>query len=298
MQLKSIDIFVKVVQAESFTGAAKALDIPNSTVSARISQLEESLGVTLLNRTTRRVSVTEAGQKFYEGCFQAMEVIELAKNEITQSNTESQGLLRVTSTVDLGQSVLPSLIRRFSTAFPKVELELILTNERLDLVSHNIDIAIRIGKLADSSLKLRKLAEAKVGAFASPEYIDKHGSPTHPKELSQHTIIGFKPVKNRKATFKKGKSTHSQKINSHIWCDDPHVVKALVMEGLGMGFLGGFHVSSEVKRGSLIPILPDWTADKVALSLVYVEKKFLPVRLRNFIDFAAEEFSAYEATHL
>ena len=181
MHLKSIDIFVKVVQAESFTGAARALDIPNSTVSARISLLEESLGVTLLNRTTRRVSVTKAGRKFYEGCFQAMEVLELAKNEITQSNIESQGLLRVTSTVDLGQSVLPSLIKRFSTAFPKVELELILTNERLDLVSNNIDVAIRIGKPADSSLKLRKLAETNVGAFASPAYIEKNGSLSQPQ---------------------------------------------------------------------------------------------------------------------
>ena len=120
----------------------------------------------------------------------------------------------------------------------------------------------------------------------------------NPREISQHTIVGFKPVKNKKTTFKKGKATFTQKINSHIWCDDPQVVKALIVEGLGMGFLGGLHVSSEVKRGSLVPILPDWTADKVALSLVYVEKKFLPVRLRNFIDFAVDEFSAYEAAHL
>ena len=291
MYLNSIDFFIKVVEAGSFTGTAKALGVPNSTVSVRVSQLEESLGVTLLQRTTRRVAVTDVGMQFYKRCSQALQEIETAKEEAGHASLEPQGELRLTSSIDIGHSVMPPLIKRYMETFPKVSVELLVTNQRLDLIAENIDVAARIGNLQDSTLKARKLGETTVGLYASAEFLKEHGAIDHPRDLEQHQFIGFRAFRDSPVKLYNQNSSFSFKAKAKIWCDDPQVLKAFVVASMGIGFLTHFHVSSELQRGDLVKVLPDWSIQNVTLSLVYPGQRFLSAKVRSFIDIATEEFA-------
>lgn len=157
MNLNEIAVYVKVVETGSFSGAAKALDMPKSTVSSWVSSLEKRLGVTLIRRTTRKLHITEAGQLYYKQCLAAISQIMTAEEEVSQGQTAPQGLLRITAPVELGGAILPSVIEEFGKKYPSVELEVILTDRTIDLVSEGIDIGIRTGNLKDSSLIAKKI---------------------------------------------------------------------------------------------------------------------------------------------
>ena len=224
-----------------------------------------------------------------------MEEIELAKNEAGQSAVQPMGHLRVTAPVDFGHSMMPHLIERYIQANKDVTVDLIATNQKLDLVAENIDIALRIGNLEDSTLIMRKLGKTTVSLFASPSYIHKYGQPNHPREIENHVMIGFIGFKNSSITLHNQRKTASIKMNSRVWCDDPQAAKAFVVSGSGIGLLTSLHVTNEIKNGLLKPILPDWNMQSVTLCLVYPRQRFLPLRVRRFIDIAIEECSKIES---
>ena len=296
MYLNSIDIFLKVVQEGSFSKAARLLGLPNSTVSVRISQLEDSLGVTLLTRTTRKVTVTELGMNFYKRCVHAIEEIELAKAEASQSSLEPIGLLRVTCSMDLGQSILPQIVKRYLDEFPRVEVELVAGNKVLDIISEKIDIAIRIGSLEDSSLKVKKLGTIKAGLYCHPKFLEKSTAPSHPKELDKFAMVGPQGLKKGSIKLFKQQSSYPLRVKSRLWCDDPHIIKSHVLQGIGIGILANFHVLKELEKGSIVRILPEWSLEEFPISLVYPEQRFLPNRVRRFIDLASEEFEKIAQT--
>ena len=290
MSLNSIEIFLKVVEKGSFSAAARAMQLPNSTVSVKVSQLEDSLGVSLLNRTTRKVSVTETGMQFYKRCVHAMDEINSAREEATHTTKEPSGNLRVTAALDFSQYIMPKLIKRFTDQYPKVTVELIASNQRLDLVAENIDVALRVGKMQDSTLISRRIGDrARVGLYASPDYLSKHKAPEHPRDLAEHEMIGFANRRDNPVELTSGRSKYTVNRRSRVSCDDPQVAKALLIEGMGIGLSTNFHVSTEVEKGILVPVLPDWTYLTVQMSLVYPQQRFLPLRVRRFIDVCAAE---------
>ena len=194
IDLNEISVFVEVVKAGSFSQAAKKLKMPNSTVSHKVSSLEKRLGLTLLQRTTRKLNVTPAGQIYFKKCLNGFSEIELAEAEMASAQGEAQGLLRVTAPVELGGGILPEIISDFTAQFPKVTIELILTERRVDLLSESVDLAIRAGELKDSSLIAKKIGLAYFALFASPRYLKQKGTPTHPRELNQHKCLAFAPL--------------------------------------------------------------------------------------------------------
>lgn len=290
MDLNEIRVFIKVVQTGSFSQAAKQLGMPNSTVSARVSALERRLGITLLQRTTRKLRLTEAGEIYFRLSSQGFEEMLKAEAEVSSSQREPQGLLRVTAPIDMGDVYLVDLITRFKHAHPKVCLELIFTDRRLDLVAEGIDLAIRAGELQDSSLIAKKLGEVHWMAFAHPGYLKKKGTPAHPKDLRQHTCLQFTAMGKEHWHLVGTRNSVTVPLTSQVIGNDMSLMKALAVAGEGIALLPTYACRAEVKNGKLVPVLSEWLARTDPVHLVYPGQKFVAPKVRVFIDVAVAIF--------
>ncbi|MGE5819359.1 MAG: LysR family transcriptional regulator, partial [Deltaproteobacteria bacterium] len=268
MNLDGIEVFVKVVQAGSFSRAAKILGMPNSTVSAKVTQLEHRLGVTLLQRTTRKLNLTQAGESYFRRCVQALDDLQAAESELATAQNEPQGLLRLTAPVEIGHSVLPAVIRAYLQKHAQMTVDLIVTNRVLDLVTEGVDLAIRAGKLKDSGLIARRFTLGHFALWASPAYVKIHTAPAHPKELSRHNFLQFALFKNRPLELTNGREDAKIAVSARLFADDFEVLKSLATLGEGIAFLPSLLCGEEKTQNKLVKILPDWHGDSVSFSLV------------------------------
>lgn len=289
MDLDGIAIFVKVLQAGSFSRAAKLLGMPNSTVSAKVSALEKRLGVTLLQRTTRKLRATQAGEAYYQRSVRALQELQEAENELETGRAEPKGLLRLTAPVEIGHSLLPALVHGFLKKHPRMEVELVVTNRVLDLVVDGVDMAIRAGPLKDSSLIAKRFDLGYFGLWASPDYLTKHAAPRHPKELTQHNCLRFSRFKNEGFRLTNGRENLNVPVSGTSTADDFETLRSLATLGEGMAFLPSFLCAEEIKQDQLVRVLPQWRGDKVSLAFVYPAQRFVPAKVRTFIA-VAEEF--------
>lgn len=286
MDLNEIAVFIKVVQTESFTKAASDLDMPKSTVSHKVSMLEKRLGVTLIQRTTRKLNITPAGKAYYAKCLAGMEEITSAEMELASIHGEPQGLLRITAPIDIGSNVLPPIVSSYMAAFPKVRVEVILTDRRVDLLSENVDLAIRAGELQDSSMIGKKIGSTYFVPVASPKYIKKHGAPSHPRELLKHNCLQFTPIgiDHWKLVGPKGSlnvALPGKTIINHL-----EMIKTICLMGDGIAYLPTSLVFSEVKAGKLIRILPEWRSAYTPVHFIYPAQRYVTPKLSSFIDHA------------
>lgn len=288
MDLDGIAIFVKVIQAGSFSKAAKLLGMPNSTVSAKISALERRLGVTLLQRTTRKLRATQAGETYYQRSARALEELQTAENELETERGEPTGLLRVTAPVEIGHSLLPALVHEFLKQHPGMQVELIVTNRVLDLVVDGIDLAIRAGPLKDSSLIAKRFDLGYFGLWASRDYLTKHAAPQHPKELAQHNCLRFSRFKNDGLRLTNGRENVNIAISGNAVADDFETLRALAISGEGIVFLPSFLCAEETKQDKLQRVLPQWRGDRVSIFLAYPAQPFVAQKVRAFISVATE----------
>lgn len=283
MDLDGIAIFVKVLQAGSFSRAAKLLGMPNSTVSAKVSALEKRLGVTLLQRTTRKLRATQAGEAYYHRAVRALEELQAAENELETGRAEPKGLLRLTAPVEIGHSLLPALVHGFLQKHPQLEVELIVTNRVLDLVVEGIDLAIRAGPLKDSSLIAKSFDLGYFGLWASPAYLTEHAAPRHPKELAQHNCLRFSRFKHEGFRLSNGRENVNIPVSGTSTADDFETLRSLAVFGAGIAFLPSFLCAEETKQDTLVRLLPQWRGDRVSISLVYPAQRFVPAKVRAFI---------------
>ena len=288
MDLNEVLVFIKVVQAGSFTQAAKQMGMPNSTVSSKVSSLEKRLATTLITRTTRRLSVTPAGQAYFKKCLLGLEEIKSGENEIAASKGEPQGLLRLTAPVELGSSVLPQLILAYTTKYPKVSVEVILTDRRVELLAENIDLAIRAGELRDSTLIGKKLGVSGFFLFCSPKYLKTRGEPRHPRELKDHNCLHFTPLGSESWKLVGPKGALNVSVPNKMIVNDLTMLKALTISGMGISLLPSFYCKSELQTGKLVRILPDWQTTPNPVHFVYPAQKFVSSKLSAFINLATE----------
>lgn len=288
MNLDGIDVFVKVVQSGSFTQAAKLLNMPITTVSGKVASLEKRLGITLLNRTTRKLHLTENGEAFFKRCVAAMAEIQAGENELSTSKSELEGLLKITSSLDVGQILLPPLMRSFLKEHPKLQIELSLTNRIVDLVGEGVDLAIRIGKLKDSTLIARKFIDAQGCLWASPSYIKKFGQPQQPKQLKEHKFVNFSRVDSKIKLTKNNVVIEVEPIGQ-IKVDDMSTLKTFVLGGDGIGLIPDFLCEEEEASGKLVRIMPTWTSGMISLSFVYPPQRFVSPKVRAFIEWAQKK---------
>lgn len=288
MDLNEIAIFIKVAQLGSFSQAAKALNLPNSTVSFKVSSLEKRLGVTLIQRTTRKLNITPAGAAYYKHCVLGLEEINAAEVELSSINTEPQGLLRVTAPVDIGASILPAITSQYIAKYPKVRIEVILSDRRVDLVSENVDLAIRAGELKDSTLIAKRIGTTYFVPVASPKYLKKSGEPTHPRELIKHKCLQFTPTGIDTWKFVGPKGSLNVSVPGKVMVNHFEMLKMMALLDDGIAYLPNTFVYPEVKSGKLIRILPEWRSPLTPIHFVYPAQRFVTPKLSSFIEHASK----------
>jgi len=295
VDLDGIAVFVKVVQAGSFSQAAKLLNMPNSTVSAKVAALEKRLGVTLLQRTTRRLHLTEPGAGYFRRCLQALEGLQAAESELESERSETKGVLRLTAPVELGRSALPPVLDVLMKRHPAIEIDLIITNRLVDLVAENIDVAVRAGPLKDSGLIARRFVLGQFGLWASPSYLKNNSVPRNPDELKEHDCLRFAPFTGRKLQLTNGRERAQIALAGRITADDFEALRALAVLGWGIALLPSFLCAEEAKERKLVSVLPNWRGDSVTISVVYPAQRFVSPKIRAFITAAEELWSATNA---
>ncbi len=283
MDLNEIAVFIKVVQTGSFSQTARQLGMPNSTVSHKVSSLEKRLGVTLIQRTTRKLNVTPAGQAYFRRSLLGLEEIQAAETEIATIQGEPNGLLRITAPVELGGTVLYDLISEYTDRYRKVRVEAILTDREVDLLSENVDLAIRAGDLESSSLIAKKLGSVYFAPFASPKYLKIHGTPTHPRELRNHQCLHFTPFGMEEWHLTGPKGAMNIPVPSRIIINDLNVLKRFAVSGLGITLLPTYFGLTETQSGKLVRILPEWKSDVSPVHFVYPAQRFVTPKLSAFI---------------
>jgi DNA-binding transcriptional LysR family regulator len=288
MDLNEISIYIKVIQTGSFSQAAKILDMPKSTVSSKISSLEKRLSTTLIQRTTRKLNITPAGEAYFKRCLSGLEEIKSAESELTALQGEPSGLLRVTAPYGLGGTVLPDLFSDFSKKYPKVTLEVMLTERRVDLLSENVDLAIRGGVLKDSTLIAKKIGAVYFAPFASPKYVRNANEIVHPRDLMKHRCLNFSPIGMAEWKLVGPKGSLDIPINAAVSVNDMSILKMMCLRGEGVSYLPTYACIDEVNAGKLVRLLPEWRSTLNPIHFVYPAQKFVTPKLSAFIAMAIE----------
>jgi DNA-binding transcriptional LysR family regulator len=282
--LDEIYVFTYVAQLESFSKAGKVLAMPVSTVSRKVSDLETRLGINLILRTTRKLSLTKQGLEFYERCAEHIRGLEEAEGRITQSLSEPAGVLKITVPVVLRQGPFIDFISKFLIRNPQIHIDLLITNQYLDLVSERIDLAIRFGELKDSSIIAKRLGASRQLLVASPQYLKKMGTPLEPKDLRNHRCVlfgGYKDSLEWNLTNEKNKL--KVMVSGSISGSDYYSVNEFAIRGHGIALLPEVYSQEAFKKGKLINILPHWGSSLIPVQAVYLNRKFMPARLKLFL---------------
>jgi DNA-binding transcriptional LysR family regulator len=285
MDLNSAWIFVRVVQTGGFSAAARSLRMPVSTVSTKVSQLEERLGVSLLVRTTRKLQLTEPGTRYFRRALNACSEIEAAEASTQEDKNEDKGLIRITAPVEMGSSSFSDVIADFLKSHPKVQVELLLTDRMVDLIGEGIDLALRVGMLDESSLVAKKIGSTELQLYASPSYLKKHGEPKNAQELKQHDCLNFQgSVTDFWELRVKGKATRVQ-VKGAVAANNLVSLQRLALRGMGIALLPRFLCLEDEERGRLKHILKECNADQYPIHLVYPPQRYLPRHVRSLMTF-------------
>lgn len=293
MDLNETAVFVKVVEAGSFSGAARLLGMPVSTVSTQVARLERRLGMTLLQRTTRRLRLTEIGNLYYQQASAGLKQMLEAEAAVTASNDEPKGLLRITAPTDLGEPILPRLISLVRRAYPRIDVELVLTERFVDLVAEGIDVAIRVGALRDSTLIAKQVGVSQWALFANQSYLKAAPLLTKPQHLCKHKCLQFAALGREQWTLANAKGSVAVPMKGQIVVNDIKVIKQMVVDGEGIALLPTYLCRSERKKRQLIPVLPEWRARSDPIHLLYPQQRFLPQKTRVFLDMAEPEMRKF-----
>ncbi|WP_107851925.1 LysR substrate-binding domain-containing protein [Oceanimonas marisflavi] len=277
--------FVAVAEAESFTRAAARLGISTAQVSRQISALESRLSTKLFYRTTRKVSVTEAGQIYYQHCRQVLDGLEEAERAMTDLQLSPRGRLRLTAPVTYGEKVIAPLINDFVLSYPELEVELRLTNQKLDLVADGYDLAIRLGKLEDSSMMARRLASRIQYVCASPDYLSIHGMPHSLSELEQHNCLQGNLDYWR---FQEQGKVRTIRVKGNIRCDSGWALLDAALKGIGMVQLPDYYVRASLAEGNLLSLLEHYQEDDNGIWAIYPHNRHLSPKVRILLDFLGQ----------
>lgn len=286
--LNDMALFVEVVKAQGFRGAADVLGMPNSTLSRRITALEKSLGLRLLHRTTRKIELTEAGQLYYERCKRIVEEARLAHEQLGEMLAQPSGTLRASFPVDFAVIYLAPLIAEFAQRYPKIQFDLDLSPRKVNLISDPYDVAIRMGESPDSQLISRKLATLQTYLYAAPSYLTQAGAPSHPNDLVEHACLNM--GKNNSWQLFNGQDEVKVTTHGRFVLNSVGMMRKLATLGMGIVLLPEQIVTGELANGTLQRVLPQWQG---APTPVYAltETRLLPAKTQRFIDFLQEKLA-------
>lgn len=294
MELDEVAAFVRVVQCGSMNKAAQELSVPRSTVSRRLQRLEESLGVRLIRRTTRKMSLTSEGAAFFERVSPAIATIRDASRTVHELGKTPRGTVRVSLPIDMGFTTLPSVLARFLAKYPLVKLDADCSNRFVDLVQEGFDAALRAGVLADSSLIARRIGTSDLWLVASPSYLAAAGTPATPAELTQHACLAMR-ASNMNALWKLQNGTGDAvevPIEPRVSASDFGFLYKIALAGAGIALLPALLAKEELARGELVRVLPEWFFAGTPLHIVSPPGRHTTAKVRALQDFLAEELKS------
>ncbi|WP_420405219.1 LysR family transcriptional regulator [Nisaea sp.] len=282
-------VFCSVVENDSLAGASRTLNVSPSVVSKQLSGLEDRLGVRLLNRTTRRVSLTEVGSAYYERCKRILADVDEAEIAVSQAHSAPRGLLKVTAPTTFAHRHVAPHLPEFLDRYPEVEVQLLVNDRVVDLVDEGIDLAIRIAQLKDSSLIARKLAVNHRMIVASPDYVTKWGKPETPDQLSDHSLITYAPGNPiNDWHFMVDNQQKILRARGTLAMNNGDSVLQTVLAGGGLAMLAAFMAGEHVKTGKLVTLLDEYVREDVPIYAVYPSGRHLSPKVRAFVDFLVE----------
>lgn len=285
-------IFVDVVKSGSFTLAADISGHSTSYISKEVNKLEARLGVRLLHRTTRSLSLTPEGELYFQFCQQIIEDAQQAENAIIGKQGEPHGLLRISCPISYGLSNLSPVLSKFTQKYPKIQLELDLNDRKVDLISDGFDVVIRAAEhLEDSTLISRRITQSEALVLASPAYLAKHGVPQHPFDLARHKIISYSNLKQPNVwLFEEHNGDPIQvHLESHVLTNNSTLEIELGLADQGIFRVPRFALKDELEKGTLVEVFPDWPKPKIGVYMVYPSRKHMSAKVRSFIDFVMQE---------
>jgi DNA-binding transcriptional LysR family regulator len=292
MDLNRLAVFSRVVEEGSLTKAAQALHLPKSSVSRNITLLEEELGMRLLHRSSRKVTVTEVGAAYHAQVAQALASIDDATASLAEQQTTPKGTVRITASFDAGSDHLIPIIARFVAKYPSISVDVALSGRHVDLAEEGVDLGLRAGVVRDQSLVARKVAEIRFAMYASREYVRKHGAPTTLDELRARECVIFKGANGRVTwTLSSDRRTETVEVQGPISVDDMGASRSAVLAGAGIGFLPPIAAAKEVTAGRVVRVLPEWSGPPTLLSLVYPSARLVPQRVVLFREFLLAELA-------
>jgi DNA-binding transcriptional LysR family regulator len=290
--LRGLYVFTYVAESLSFSRAAEQLGITKSAVSKQIAQLEAELSVQLIVRTTRKLVLTEAGERVYASSARIAGDVEQAREAARVESSVIAGQLRLTAPTALGRNYLVPVIAEFMARHPEVGFELVLSDAYIDLVQARVDLALRVGGSSEQSLVIRKLSRVEFFIVAAPSYLAKHGAPRTPPDLARHIWLEHTPSgAGARVTVRKGQREASVELHGRWSCNDGPTNLEAARQGLGMLAGPDFEVAPYVHNGELVRVLPAWKVDDASMHLVFPPRRHVLRRVRAFADFLGEKFA-------
>lgn len=291
--LDGLKTVIAVVETSSFTAASERLGMSKALVSKYVGEVEKNLGIRLFNRTTRQLALTDAGSRYYQQSVTLLEQYSALVDNVTGEQSKPRGLLRISAPVTFGEMQLSPLLPKFLALYPDLKIELVLTNSAIDMLEEGIDVRLRIGGVDDSSMIARHLKTFPLILCASPSYIQQHGLPKTPQQVTEHSCIidsNFRIGKQWPTISPQGQA-ETIDVQSAIAANSPQAVREMAIAGGGIAMIPGFIIEDAIKDGRLVTILPDYTTLEFGLFAIYPHRKYVAKKVRCFIDFALAQFS-------
>ena len=293
-ELSDIALFVEVAKRRSFSRAAEALGIPNSSLSRRISRLERAVGATLLHRSSRRVELTELGRRYFERCEKIVEEAEAAHDQLVRDSSSPKGKIRMSVPVDFGLIFIAPALVEFARLYTDLTFDVDMSPRRVDLLAEHYDLAIRVGDLDDSSLVTRRLATVEVSLYASPAYLNVTGVPQTPADLSVHSCLRMLlPEPEAPWVLRREGAQVSAIGESRFSINNLGMLRELTVSGFGIGAFDAVVADADIRGGRLQRVLPGWSMPPLPISLLTPGSR-LPRRVRLWVDFLAERLRSFD----
>lgn len=288
--LTSMKVFAAVVDAGSFASASERLDISRAMASKYVAHLEEHLGTRLLQRTTRKLTLTESGAAYYERCIQILADIGEAEAGALHLNETPRGTLRMTMPVSFGILHMGPVVSRYLRQYPDVRVDINLTDRRVDLLEEGLDLAIRIGSLAESGLVARKIASDRIAICGAPEYFERHGTPREPADLARHNCLTYSYAATGDEWVLAGADgRHTVKVSGSLRATNGDMVRLAALGGIGVMRQPLFLCGEDLRSGRLVEVLGAYRSPDLGIYAVYPSRKHLAAKVRTFVDFVAHE---------
>ncbi|HTT40631.1 MAG TPA: LysR family transcriptional regulator [Burkholderiales bacterium] len=295
-RLEAMQMFVRIVETGSFSAVAQELGTTQPTISKQLTALEKRFKTRLLNRSTRSLTLTQPGASFYERCKQIVGEVREAEGALGRLQATLTGTLHVNGSIALGQIFLTPMMLKFQHLYPELTVELSLNDRFIDLVDEGVDVAVRLGRLADSSLVARFLGRTRRVLCATPGYLGTHGAPEKPEDLAQHNCLLYAYLSTgNEWAFKAADEEIRVRVQGNFKANNGHAIREALLVGAGVALMPDWLIHDQLERGELTVLLPEFATEPLEINAVYPSSRHLSAKVRTLIDFLQAEFAATPA---